>query len=227
MIFETLYAQSWWLCTLHDHEIAWTHICAYHFDLRYRGFVEDGFNETTPEKFNTIRGTQFWQVVTARLAFVIVFEVRVLTSSSFIEYLHNVQNHLIKFTLILSHLPCSMSSLWLLLLLHSSFRMFLKVLRMRFSVRSCLPLRPSMPGWVTSSSLTLSLTGFSHLRAKWLEWAPKNSPNIVYCICICGNLCWIKILPTFVLQKFWWKFFYQCSKGRHILYAIIYTGHKN
>ena len=97
LIFETLYAQSWWLCTLHDHEIAWTHICAYHFDLRYRGFVEDGFNETTPEKFNTIRGTQFWQVVTARLAFVIVFEVRVLT-----EYLHNVQNHLIKFTLILS-----------------------------------------------------------------------------------------------------------------------------
>ncbi len=52
---------------------------SHHFDLRYRGFVQDGFDDSTPEKFNSIRGTRFWQVVAARLAFVIVFEVRILT----------------------------------------------------------------------------------------------------------------------------------------------------
>ena len=49
----------------------------YHFDLRYRGYVEDGYTEKNG--FDTIRGSRFWQVVAARLAFVIVFEVMVST----------------------------------------------------------------------------------------------------------------------------------------------------
>lgn len=41
---------------------------------RFRGFVEDGFNDTTMMS-NSIRGVKYWQVQTARLAFVVVFEV--------------------------------------------------------------------------------------------------------------------------------------------------------
>ena len=41
---------------------------------RFRGYVEDGydFDTNTP---NSIRGVKYWQVQTARLAFVLVFEV--------------------------------------------------------------------------------------------------------------------------------------------------------
>ena len=41
----------------------------------YRGYIEDGYNATTNMTMS-VRGVRYWQVQTARLAFVIVFEVR-------------------------------------------------------------------------------------------------------------------------------------------------------
>ena len=41
---------------------------------RFRGYVEDGYDFSTDTP-NSIRGVKYWQVQTARLAFVIVFEV--------------------------------------------------------------------------------------------------------------------------------------------------------